>query len=112
MTCRIFEQIIREHGLIALNSWATTQASFRHEDHTSRIDYIFTRVSGADAIAKRSDTDWDFPQIHDTLHTYAPILTTIPSDHRRRPPHSTAITLSGAIWPGNIIPQHGAPFRR
>eukprot|EP00438_Fugacium_kawagutii_P008108 Skav222129 [mRNA] locus=scaffold1181:747034:753600:- [translate_table: standard] len=88
-----FSHIIRQHKLVALNTWSTTQASYRHQDQLSRIDHIFTRLDHADPAAKHVHHDWDFPLIQHPDHSHFPQITSIPCARRWKPPPTNTITL-------------------
>eukprot|EP00438_Fugacium_kawagutii_P018546 Skav204351 [mRNA] locus=scaffold3936:141329:147985:- [translate_table: standard] len=88
-----FEQIIRQHQLVALNGWSTTAASYHHGDHGSRIDFVLTRYAHVDSTAKHAYTDWTFPLITDPLHSHAPIITSIACDRKWTSPQSGTFNL-------------------
>eukprot|EP00438_Fugacium_kawagutii_P022872 Skav226468 [mRNA] locus=scaffold1781:166697:172057:+ [translate_table: standard] len=73
-----FMQIIREFQLVGLNTWSTSQATYRHGDHHSRIDYIFTKLAHADAAAKHVLHPIDAPFIRSPSSTHIPLITSVP----------------------------------
>eukprot|EP00438_Fugacium_kawagutii_P005137 Skav205556 [mRNA] locus=scaffold3886:24791:31069:+ [translate_table: standard] len=88
-----FVQIIRQHKLVALNTWSQTQASYRHHNNFSRIDHVFTRLEHADTAAKHVHHDRDFPLIQHPDHSHVPQITSIPCGRRWKPPPTHTITL-------------------
>eukprot|EP00438_Fugacium_kawagutii_P003560 Skav202746 [mRNA] locus=scaffold1326:432347:438898:- [translate_table: standard] len=87
------ERIVRKYRLVALNTWSTTCASYRHHDTFSRIDHVMTRLEHVDSTAKRVHHDWDFPLITNPLHTHFPQIASIACDRHWKPPPSDSFTL-------------------
>ena len=57
-----FTSLLRMHGLTALNSWDPGLGpTYVHANHHSRIDFIITRKTVADGVAKRTCYAWDAP---------------------------------------------------
>ena len=48
-----FLALLRTHGLIALNTWGSSGATYIHGKFASRIDHILTRIVSCDGQAKQ-----------------------------------------------------------
>lgn len=70
-----FMTLVRQHGLTGLNTWNPKLGpTFKQSDHSSRIDFIFTRKPAADGIAKDTQYAWDAPFCTDLHFGHAPII--------------------------------------
>ena len=57
-----FMSTLRTHGLVALNTWHSELGpTYIHNNSSSRIDYIITRKTIADGVAKQIKYAWDAP---------------------------------------------------
>lgn len=72
----LFMSRLRMHGLTALNSWSSSLGpTYIHATSHSRIDFIITRKSAADGLAKAVGYAWDAPFCTDAKQGHAPIIT-------------------------------------
>ena len=80
-----FMSVLRTHGLVALNTWHSELGpTYIHDDCSSRIDFIITRKTMADGVAKQVKYTWDAPFCGTTGHV--PMIGLlrkmwIPQDH-------------------------------
>ena len=85
-----FLSILRQFGLVALNTWDASQApTFAQNGAASRIDYVCTRQQHADGQARATQCLWQAPFMPIHQHGHAPILCHlakywIPTPHQPR----------------------------
>lgn len=76
-----FSQIIKQSGLIALNSWDSSLGpTYRRTNAASRIDHAFVRATHADHWSKQVRYLWDAPIMYDSTVGHVPILVHIPKN--------------------------------
>ena len=70
-----FLSILRQHGLVALNTWDASQSpTFAQNGAASRIDYICVRMQHADGQARAVQCLWQAPFMPVKPHGHAPLI--------------------------------------
>lgn len=64
-----FLDLLKAHGLTAINTWGASGPSFVHGPIASRIDHFLIRITACDGLAKRSISCHQRPLFHTTVHT-------------------------------------------
>ena len=66
------------YDLVVLNSWhASDGPTFRHENGTSRIDFILTRRAHSDSLARQTRALPHMPLVPQTGPTHIPLIATL-----------------------------------
>ena len=74
----VFQQLLSQNDLVVLNSWnATDGPTFRHENGTSRIDFIITRRVHSDTLARQTRALPQMPLVPQTGPTHIPLIATL-----------------------------------
>ena len=91
-----WHQLLSQHDLVALNTWNMSDgATYEFCNQHSRIDYICTRRTHADKMAKDVQLLRDFTLVPITEAFHVPLLTTIRKEwYPDRPPSSHGWTRS------------------
>ena len=72
----IFHQLLRQHGLQALNTWSSHLGpTFQNSEVVSRLDYLCCRRWHADCTARNVQYLTDFPLLTPTGAQHVPLLT-------------------------------------
>ena len=76
----ILQDILKQHGIVALNTWRTDSAStfYSSQNMGSRIDFICIRYRQADKLAKQSTSVPDWPPLPLTTQGHYPVIGNIP----------------------------------
>ena len=74
-----FMNILKDHGLVALNTWDPTEGpTYVHGETATRIDYVCTRFCHADAQAKQVKVLTDVPFIPSPNFGHRPLIGHLP----------------------------------
>ena len=74
-----FMNILKDHGLVSLNSWDSNLGpTYIHGQHATRIDHVLTRFSHADGYAKRVQMLPDAEFVAPQLAGHIPMLCSLP----------------------------------
>ena len=85
-----FMSFIREHGLVALNTWSRLQGpTFVHGEKAARIDFLLTRTCHTDGDAKKVIAIQNAPFIENLHFGHVPLLGSLPFYRIQTQPHMT-----------------------
>ena len=74
----VFQQLLSHYDLVVLNSWhASDGPTFRHENGTSRIDFLLTRRAHSDSLARQTRALPHMPLVPQTGPTHIPLIATL-----------------------------------
>ena len=90
-----FMDIIRQHGLVALNTWDTGLGpTYVHGSVATRIDFVLTRHSHVDFQAKQVRILHDAPFMTSHEYCHFPLISSLPKIRiMNRAPHLTGFNL-------------------
>ena len=91
----VFQQLLSHYDLVVLNSWhASDGPTFRHENGTSRIDFLLARRAHSDSLARQTRALPHMPLVPQTGPTHIPLIASLRKQWFAYPkPKATGWTL-------------------
>lgn len=104
-------RIVKQHRLVGLNCFQARQGTFTNGRHSSRIDYVFTRIACVDKYAKEFRPQRDFPLLANQVSYHLPLSSSIALRWHRKYAQTRSSTITLDSVKALTMPRNTRPVR-